>query len=68
MDPAAQDNFSIRWSSQEGRVEGKSLCVRLLLEDRRVAKPVDPAADDYFATRIASAYGHVEVGRLLLQN
>lgn len=57
VDPAARDNFAIRWASENGHVD----VVKLLLADGRV----DPAADDNYARRWASRNGHVGVVKLL---
>jgi len=58
VDPAADNNFSIRLASAYGHAE----VVRALLADARV----DPAANNNHAIREASAFGHAEVVRALL--
>jgi hypothetical protein len=59
VDPAADDNYTIRWAAGRGHVE----VVQVLLNDPRV----DPAADDNDAIRMAADAGHVAVARALLE-
>ena len=58
VDPAAKNNYSIRWAAENGHTE----IIKLLLADPRV----DPAADNNYAIRIAAENGHAEVVKLLL--
>ena len=60
VDPSADNNFSVRRASANGRVE----VVKLLLNDPRV----DPSADNNDAIQQASRYGNSEVVRLLLND
>jgi hypothetical protein len=58
VDPAAGNNFAIRYASRFGS-DG---AVKLLLADPRV----DPTADNNYAIRHASDNGHAGVVKLLL--
>ena len=58
VDPAATDNYAIRWASARGHLGA----VLLLLDDDRV----DPADRDFQAIRWAIQHGHTEVVKRLL--
>ena len=60
VDPSANNQWAIRWSSKYGRLP----VVGRLLQDPRV----DPSSDNQFAIRSANENGHVEVVRFLLHN
>ncbi len=60
VNPAADNNYAIRWASQNGHLE----VVKILLNDKRV----DPAAINNWAIQMASINGHIEVVRLLLSD
>ena len=60
VDPCVNNNWSIRYASQNGHTE----VVRLLLEDKRV----DPSAVNNCAIQYASQDGHLEVVQLLLED
>ena len=59
FDPSVNDNFAIRFASQNGHTK----VVKVLLDDPRV----DPSADNNWAIRFASENGHIEVVKLLLE-
>ncbi len=61
VDPAALDNFAIRWAALNGHTD----VVKLLL-DLPLERGVDPAADDNFAFRWAAENGHTAIVQLLL--
>ena len=60
VDPAAKDNYAIRWAAYNGHVE----VVKLLLHDVRV----DPSTENNLAIHWAAKRGHVKVVKLLLQD
>jgi ankyrin repeat protein len=57
IDPAAINNYAIRWASRNGHLE----TVKFLL----TLSCVDPTADNNYAIRWASEYGHLETVKLL---
>jgi len=60
VDPSADENFAIRYASDNGHHE----VVEFLLQDERV----DPSAENNYAIRRASENGHLEIVKLLLQD
>ena len=60
VDPSADNNRAIRFTSQNGHLE----IVKLLLANDKV----DPSADNNYAIRLASLNGHSEIVKLLLAN
>jgi ankyrin repeat protein len=58
VNPAARDNYAIKWAAYYGRTE----IVELLLSDSRV----NPSARDNWAIKFAALEGHTEVVELLL--
>ncbi len=61
VDPAADDNYAIRYAAENGHLQ----VVNRLLQDERV----DPAAQDNDAICCAARYGHLQVvNRLLLDD
>jgi len=59
FDPSADDNYAIKYASENGHLE----VVKLLLQDPRV----DPI-DNNYAIQVASKNSHSEVVKLLLQD
>jgi len=58
VNPAADDNYAIRWASSNGYLD----VVKILLNDPRV----DPSACNNFALRMASSNGYLDVVKILL--
>jgi ankyrin repeat protein len=58
VDPAADNNYAIRWAAEKGR----TVIVRLLLSDPRV----NPGVEDNYAIAQAAERGHTEIVRLFL--
>jgi hypothetical protein len=57
VDPAANENWAIKWAARYGHTE----VVRLLLSDERV----DPIAQENDAIKQAAENGHDEIVKLL---
>jgi hypothetical protein len=57
IDPSANNNYAIRWASENGHTE----IVKLLLNDNRV----DPSDANNKAIQLASENGHTEIVELL---
>jgi hypothetical protein len=60
FDPSIENNYAIRWASENGYTE----IVELLLNDSRV----DPSAEDNQAIKLACKFKKIEIVKLLLED